>query len=104
MFRFTHNKLKKGNGTIEVKAGSTSITTITKGKSGNLLVVSFTKIKFKKKSILIQIYFIHSFRLQQQIKIIFIANIYEKLPVNNAIFVVFSLFHDCHKSIVYFFV
>lgn len=31
--------MKKGNGTIEVKAGSSSITSITKGKTGNLVVV-----------------------------------------------------------------
>jgi hypothetical protein len=36
--RFSH-ATKKGNGTIEVKTGSSNVASITKAKSGNLLVV-----------------------------------------------------------------
>lgn len=38
-YRFTHNMLAGKSGTIQVERGTASITTITKAKTGNLLVV-----------------------------------------------------------------
>lgn len=39
--RFEHNKLKGETGTIEVQLGTSQVPTISKGKSGNLLVVNY---------------------------------------------------------------
>lgn len=41
---FSHNMLSGKSGTIQVEHGTATITTITRAKSGNLLVVSFDKI------------------------------------------------------------